>query len=126
MATEKLIEKVFSFSVFIVQSPKRLDFQYFTSCSPIVVPLRTHFGLDLHHRNHGHKIPHPYQIVSGAGEGKDPIHFVYSTMMQFTQLGDGFQPAKAFLDALPLPLTYRITWMPRRSSINGAAARGGP
>jgi hypothetical protein len=32
-------------------------------------------------------------------------------MLQFAQQRNGFQPAKAFLNALPLPLAHPITWI---------------
>lgn len=41
------------------------------------------------------------------------------------QQRNGFQPAEAFLDALPFPLTDAVALMPRRAFINGTATGTG-
>ena len=80
---------------------------------------RTHFGPDLHRKNCEAQVSHAHQVVSGAREGEDPIHLTYATMSEFSQQRDRFQPAEAFFDALPFPLTDGIAWVPRGSPING-------
>ena len=86
---------------------------------------RTHFGLDLQRRSCSRQIAHAYQIVSGAGEGEQPMHFAHSAMPHLPHQGDRFQPAEAFFDPLPLSLAHGIARMPRGAAIERAAARPG-
>jgi len=80
--------------------------------------LEAHVGPDLHHRNGG-QISHAYQVVGGAGECEDPVHFAHSAMPSFSHERNRLQPAKAFVDTLPLFLADRVSRMPRvRPSIH--------
>src|SRR6266536_2548388 len=84
--------------------------------------LGTHYGLDLHRRNCGRQITHAHQVVSRAGESKDPIHPAHAAMPQLAHQRNRLQPAETFFDPLPLSLADGITLVPRRSSIDRAAA----
>ena len=41
---------------------------------------QAHVGPDLHRRNCDSQVSHAHQIVGGAGESKDPVHFTNPTM----------------------------------------------
>ena len=82
-----------------------------------------HFGLDLHHRKCGREVSHAHQIVGRAGEGEDPIRFANSTLPQLAHQRNRLQPAEAFFDSLPLSLADGVARVPRRASIDRAAAR---
>jgi hypothetical protein len=62
------------------------------------------------------------QIVNSTGEGEHPIHFLSSAMAHLAHQRDGFQPAKALLDALAFPLAGAVALMSRRTRVDGAAA----
>ena len=81
----------------------------------------THFRPNLHGKNGSTQISQAHQIVGGTGEGKDPVHFTDSTMMQLPQERNRFQPAKAFFDPLPFLLTQTITKVTRRAPVNRAS-----
>src|SRR5713226_552237 len=84
--------------------------------------LGTHYGLDLHRPSCGRQIPHAHQIVGRAGESKYPIHPAHAALPQLAHQRNRFQPAETFFDPLPLSLADGITLVPRRSSIDRAAA----
>jgi hypothetical protein len=69
-----------------------------------------------------HEISHAHQVVGRAGEGEDPIHSQCSAMPYLTQQSNGFQPPKAFFDALPLLLTNGVARLLRGATINGATS----
>jgi len=76
--------------------------------------LETHVGSDLCHQNCGGQVSHAHQIVGGAGEGKDPVHFAHTAMANLAHERDRLQPAKAFFDPFPLLLADGVTRVPRR------------
>src|ERR1700722_19860932 len=82
-----------------------------------------HFGLDLHRRNCGREVSHAHQIVGRAGEGEDPVHLANSPVPQLAHQRNRLQPAEAFFDSLPLSLADGVARVPRRASIDRAAAR---
>src|SRR5580765_9043652 len=84
---------------------------------------RTHFGLDLQRRSCSHQVAHAHQIVSGAGEGEQPMHFAHSAMPHLPHQRDSFQPAEAFFDSLPLSLAHGVARVPRDAAIDRATAR---
>src|SRR5215469_7377757 len=67
--------------------------------------VKTHAGLHLHRWNCDAQVSHAHQIVGGAGEGKDPVHFADSAMSNLAQECNRLQPAKAFFDPLSFSLT---------------------
>src|SRR5215469_8550753 len=83
---------------------------------------RTHLGLDLHRRNCGGQIANAHQIVGGACEGENPIHFAHSAMANFAHQRDRLQPTEALFDPLPLSLAEGIPQMPHGAPVNRAAA----
>jgi hypothetical protein len=83
--------------------------------------LEQHAGPDLPHRNCGGQVSHAHQIVGGAGEGKYPVHFVHPAMPNLSHERDRLQPAEAFFDPFPLPLTDGVARVPRGAAINRAA-----
>src|SRR5712692_6232466 len=84
--------------------------------------LEAHGGPDLRHRNCGGQVSHAHQIVGGAGEGKDPVHFAHSAMPNLAHERNRLQPAKAFFDPFPLLLAGGVTRVPRGAAVNRAAA----
>jgi len=101
---------------------EKLFSQCFSSPQRYLFALRTHFGLDLHRRNCGCEVAHAHQIVGRAGEGEDPIHLADSTVPQLAHQRNRLQPAEALFDSLPLSLADGIARVPRRASIDRAAA----
>ena len=87
--------------------------------------LQTHVGPDLHRRNCGGQVSHAHQIVGGAGEGKNPVHFADSAMPNLPHQRNRLQPAEAFFDPLSLPLADpripRAAWCGHRSRCRRAA-----
>jgi len=94
----------------------------FLAPSAIFLRCGTHFGLDLHRRSCGREVSHAHQIVGRAGEGEDPIHPADPTVPQLAHERNGLQPPEALFDSLPLSLADGIAWVPRRASIDRAAA----
>jgi hypothetical protein len=82
---------------------------------------QAHVGPDLHRWNCGSQVSHAHQIVGGAGEGKYPVHFVHPAMPNLSHERDRLQPAEAFFDPFPLPLTDGVARVPRGAAINRAA-----
>ena len=82
----------------------------------------THFRPNLPSENCRAQISHAHQIVGGTGEGKDPVHFTNSTMMQLPQERNRFQPPEAFFDPLPPLLAQTIAKVTRRTPVDGAPA----
>src|SRR5262252_4654917 len=91
------------------------------TCGLRSMRLEAHVGPDLHRRNRG-QISHAHQIVGGAGESENPVHFANSAMPNLSQERNRLQPAEAFFDALPLSLADRVSRVPRGAAINRAAA----
>lgn len=85
--------------------------------------LKTHVGPELRRRNCGGQVAHAHQIVGGAGESKNPVHFAHSAMPYLPQQRDRLQPAEAFFDPLPLSLADGVPRVPCGVAINGAAPR---
>src|SRR5215469_10416125 len=88
---------------------------------PYLMRLEAEVGPDLHRLNGG-QISHAHQVVGGAGESEDPVHFANSAMPNFSQERNRLQPAEAFFDALPLSLAHCVARVPRGAAINRAAA----
>src|SRR5271169_1597262 len=86
------------------------------------MPFWTHFGPELPRRNRGDQIPHAHQVVGGAAEGKDPVHFAYSAMSQLPHERDRLQPSETFFDSFSLLLTEGITRVPRCPLVNRTPA----
>src|SRR5579884_1426406 len=84
--------------------------------------LETYVDADLHLCNCGRQISHAHQIVGRASEGKDPVHFAHPAMPNLPHQRNGFQPAEAFFDPLPLSLAHRIARVSRAATINRAAS----
>jgi hypothetical protein len=84
--------------------------------------LKTHVGPDLHRRNCGGQVSHAHQIVGGASESKNSVHFAHSAMPHLPHQRNRLHPAEAFFDSLPLLLTEGVTRVPRGAAINRAAA----
>jgi hypothetical protein len=74
----------------------------------LLTPSKTHFGPELRRWNDRGQVPHSHQIVNGAREGKDPVHFADSAMAQFAQKRDCLQPPEALFNPLPFLLTNTI------------------
>jgi hypothetical protein len=83
--------------------------------------LETHVGPDLRHRNCGGQVSHSHQVVSRAGQSKDPVHFAHPAMPNLPHERYRLQPAEAFFDSFPLLLADGVTRMPRGAAINRAA-----
>ena len=83
--------------------------------------LKTHVDPDLRHWNRGGQVAHAHQIVGGAGQGEDPVHFAHPAMANLPHERDRLQPAEAFFDPFPLLLADGVTRVPRGAAINRAA-----
>src|SRR5215467_15495718 len=83
---------------------------------------KTHLRPNLPSKNWSAQIAHAHQIVSGTGEGKDPVHFTDATMTQLPQERYRLQPPKAFFDPLPPLLTQAIAKVTRRAPVNRTPA----
>ena len=84
--------------------------------------LQTQLDPDLRDPKCGDQVSHAHQIVGGAGEGKDPVHFAHPAMANLPHERYGLQPAEAFFDPLPLLLADGVTRVPCGAAINRAAA----
>jgi len=67
------------------------------------------------------KISHPYQVVGGYGEGKDPADPALASMASLPQEGNGFEPPKDLLDPFADALTDLVARVARRTPVNGRA-----
>jgi hypothetical protein len=66
-----------------------------------------------------HHISHLYHVINCDSEGKHPACSICCpNIPRLSQKSHGLQPAKDFLDALPFPLTDRVSSMPRGAFIN--------
>src|SRR6202011_4864286 len=82
---------------------------------------RAHLGPDLPRWN-GRQVSYAHQIVGGASEGKDPVHFADPTMAHLPHQCNRLQPTKAFFDPFPLSLADRISRVACGAAINCASA----
>jgi hypothetical protein len=112
-AAQKLIGTAFVYRFLIVGMPSGLISGVIVASQSNSMLLGIHFGPTLHHRNYSGQIPHAHQVVGSTREGENPVHFTYPTMPHFPQR-DRLQPAEAFFDPIPLPLTEGIAEMMRR------------
>jgi len=71
---------VFFFLFLIVNDAERLISGVFVALGSNSMLLKTHVGPELRRRNCGGQVAHAHQIVGGAGEGKNPVHFAHSAM----------------------------------------------
>src|SRR5579872_4868812 len=83
---------------------------------------QAHLRTDLHCWNCGGQVSHAHQIVGGAGESKDAVHFTNPPMPNLPHERDRLQPAEAFFDPLPLLLADGVARVPRGAGIDRAAA----
>jgi hypothetical protein len=69
----------------------------------------------------GHHLRHPHQVVSRR-ERQYPASFLNPAMSHLADQRDRLQPPETLFDPLPLPLADRVALMPRRATVNPAAA----
>src|SRR4051794_12759725 len=70
-----------------------------------------------------HQVPHPHEVIGGRRERENPPDSFQPAMACLAERANRFDPAKHFFDALPFSLAHFITCMPRRATIDRAAAR---
>src|SRR6266403_5688759 len=72
----------------------------------------------------GQQISHSYQVISRCREGEHPSDSIRPPEPGFSLQRDGLHPAEDFLNALALPLTQRVAFVSRGSSVNRAPLVG--
>src|SRR5580765_2514705 len=72
----------------------------------------------------GEEVPHSYQVISRCREGEHPSDSIRPPEPGFSLQRDGLHPAEDFLNALALPLTHRVAFVTRGSSVNRAPPVG--
>src|SRR5207253_4103688 len=73
---------------------------------------------------HSDESSHSHEVVCGAGEGKDPGHFLTAAMMQLAQPTDRLPPAEAFFDEFPFHLTDVESRVSRCTAVDRARRLG--
>src|SRR6476646_10560370 len=63
-----------------------------------------------------------HEVIGRRAEGEDPIDEAAAAMAEFTQQGDGLQPAERLLNELPPAMTEPIARVSGRPRVDGGAA----